>query len=517
MTILSGGNVGIGTTTPAATLDVKGAVNFSGATSGYMAIAVPATVTTSYTLTFPAAVGASGQVLQTTNGTGTLGWVTPSAAGSQTPWTAIENAAGYTLQGNSTANGNMTIDSTSSGTKGYVLLNPSGGNVGIGNSTPAATLSLGTAGTRAGSLYLAGGTANGVTVNVPASVTAAYTITLPAAAPSANGQALTATTAGVASWTTIAAGSQTPWTSNINGGGYTLTNLGTNITAAAGLTIASTGAALALNSGSGALTSNATTVTLGGSATMYGGAAASGKLTLDSTSSGTKGYTIINPSGGNVGIANVSPSALLTLGTAGTKAGTMSFAGSTSGTVTVQPAAAAGTWALTLPTTAGTNGQVLQTDGTGVTSWAAASSGSSGPVVRYVAWGTSCPTDYTYGTIPDLVSNYSNNASPSPWLGTYNSNVSYYVNAGSWTAVSSTPTYIGCILNNAPVRYVAWGASCPTNYSFGTFSDIEANWSNSNDGGFSTGIYDNFYSLYIQGGDWYMSSGTPSYEVCVHN
>jgi len=80
VTIQSGGKVGINTATPGSALDVKGAVNFSGATSGYMAVAVPAAVT-SYTLTFPAAVGASGQVLQTTNGTGTLGWVTPAAGG----------------------------------------------------------------------------------------------------------------------------------------------------------------------------------------------------------------------------------------------------------------------------------------------------------------------------------------------------------------------------------------------------------------------------------------------------
>lgn len=44
--------------------------------------------------------------------------------------------------------------------------------------------------------------------------------------------------------------------------------------------------------------------------------------------------------------------------------------GTTSGTVTVQPAAVAGTWSLTLPTTAGSSGQVLSTDGSGVTSWA---------------------------------------------------------------------------------------------------------------------------------------------------
>ena len=48
--------------------------------------------------------------------------------------------------------------------------------------------------------------------------------------------------------------------------------------------------------------------------------------------------------------------------------------GTSSGTVTVQGAAAAGTWSLTLPTSGGTNGQVLTTNGSGTTSWAAASS-----------------------------------------------------------------------------------------------------------------------------------------------
>jgi lysophospholipase L1-like esterase len=58
------------------------------------------------------------------------------------------------------------------------------------------------------------------------------------------------------------------------------------------------------------------------------------------------------------------------LGVAGTTRGTLSLAGDTSGTVTIQPADAAGTWTLTLPTTAGSNGYVLSTDGSGVTSWA---------------------------------------------------------------------------------------------------------------------------------------------------
>ena len=64
-------------------------------------------------------------------------------------------------------------------------------------------------------------------------------------------------------------------------------------------------------------------------------------------------------------------SGALTLGVAGSAAGSLLLSGSTSGAVTIKSAAAAGTWTMTLPTTAGTNGYVLSTDGAGVTSWIA--------------------------------------------------------------------------------------------------------------------------------------------------
>lgn len=74
---------------------------------------------------------------------------------------------------------------------------------------------------------------------------------------------------------------------------------------------------------------------------------------------------------GKIGIRNGSPSALLTIGTAGSLTGTLSLAGVTSGTVTVTPASAAGTWTLTLPTTGGTDKYFLQTNGSGTSTWAA--------------------------------------------------------------------------------------------------------------------------------------------------
>jgi len=124
---------------------------------------------------------------------------------------------------------------------------------------------------------------------------------------------------------------------------------------------------------------------------------ASPSLTLTDTTASAKSLTIITDANvanlresagasgsllaldltnNRVGISTASPGELLSLGLAGTTLGVLSLSGNTSGKVTVQPAAAAGTWTLTLPTSAGTSGYVLRTDGTGITSWAASSGGS---------------------------------------------------------------------------------------------------------------------------------------------
>lgn len=61
----------------------------------------------------------------------------------------------------------------------------------------------------------------------------------------------------------------------------------------------------------------------------------------------------------------------VSFGTTSSESGVVEFLGSTSGVVTIQPAAAAGTYTLTLPTTDGGANEFLQTDGSGVLSWAA--------------------------------------------------------------------------------------------------------------------------------------------------
>ena len=66
----------------------------------------------------------------------------------------------------------------------------------------------------------------------------------------------------------------------------------------------------------------------------------------------------------------------VSFGTSGTESARIEINGGTSGIVTIQPAAAAGTYTLTLPTTDGASGEFLQTNGSGVLTWAAASGGS---------------------------------------------------------------------------------------------------------------------------------------------
>lgn len=67
----------------------------------------------------------------------------------------------------------------------------------------------------------------------------------------------------------------------------------------------------------------------------------------------------------------------ITLGVAGASTGSIAISGSTSGTVTLNVGATAGTWTFTLPADGGTSGYFLQTNGSGVATWASVSGGLS--------------------------------------------------------------------------------------------------------------------------------------------
>jgi len=87
----------------------------------------------------------------------------------------------------------------------------------------------------------------------------------------------------------------------------------------------------------------------------------------------------------------------ITLGVASTATGIVNFKGVTSGTVSLSVADAAGTWTMKLPTSGGTNGQALTTNGSGVTSWTTITGGATGGGSDAIFWnnGQTVTTNYT--------------------------------------------------------------------------------------------------------------------------
>lgn len=218
-------------------------------------------------------------------------------------------------------------------------------------------------------------------------------------------------------------GSQTPWISDIDGGGFSLSNVH-NITSDSFIT--NGGLSTDFVKGNGSLDSN-TYITSAGAPvqSVFGRTGAvlaqsgdydtslvpentnlyftdaraisaltgqnisifnndSGYITSASAPiqdvSNSDGSLTISPTTGNVvaslNVGNTNTwtaaqtfQASTILGAASVQNGTLLFKGTTSGTVTMTTANAAGTWTMTLPTSAGTSGFVLQTNGSGVTSW----------------------------------------------------------------------------------------------------------------------------------------------------
>jgi hypothetical protein len=96
--ISSAGYVGINTTTPAATLDVKGSFNLDGSTSGYFQQSASPT-TTSYGIVWPAAQGAA-NTIPINDGSGNLRW-SPAIGGMNATNIVRSNSTGAFLFSNS--------------------------------------------------------------------------------------------------------------------------------------------------------------------------------------------------------------------------------------------------------------------------------------------------------------------------------------------------------------------------------------------------------------------------------
>lgn len=138
---------------------------------------------------------------------------------------------------------------------------------------------------------------------------------------------------------------------------------------------------------------------------------ASGNLTWETPTASSPGgmntqvqFNSSSSFGGSANLTWVSPA--LTIGKAGTATGQLKLAGATSGTVTIQGAAAAGTWSLTLPTSSGSSGQFLQTNGSGTTVWAtptAAPAGSNTQVQFNDSGSLAGDAGFTYDKSTDTI------------------------------------------------------------------------------------------------------------------
>ncbi len=134
------------------------------------------------------------------------------------------------------------------------------------------------------------------------------------------------------------------------------------------------------SSGTQCLASNGSTVlswsacsagtgTPGGSTTQIqynnaGSFAASPKMTFDGT---TTLFDTLQADGNTFKVASATHDVVF--GVPGSRAALLKLSGLTSGTISLTTPSVAGAWTLTLPNSAGAANQVLQTDGTGVTSW----------------------------------------------------------------------------------------------------------------------------------------------------
>jgi hypothetical protein len=152
----------------------------------YVGIKAPATVSASYTLTMPPAVGTINQVISAADGAGTLQWVTPAAAG-----------IGDIIDGGNTTGANVIVGTNDS----FSLLLESNGVSAVEIDT-AGDLNMLTE----NAIKLQDNTGGQyVGLKAPATVSASYTLTMPPAVGT-NGQFLTTTAAGVLSWSSSATG-----------------------------------------------------------------------------------------------------------------------------------------------------------------------------------------------------------------------------------------------------------------------------------------------------------------------
>jgi hypothetical protein len=410
------------------TMDNAKGVLFSETTgngTNYAKIVAPTSLGSNYTLTLPSSAGTSGQVLST-DGTGALSWASALTNALASTNIFVGNGSGVAVavpmtgDASISTGGAITIGASaitsakiSDGTIVNADINASaaiaatkiGGGVvddteysyldGVtspiqgqftGKLSTAGDIMLGniTMSNQFGTIYREAGVngANTVTVRAPALINIDYTLTLPSTAGTAS-QFLQTDGSGNLTWATA---SSTDATKLPLAGGTMSGAIAMGTNSITGINIASAKQVQLNGSTSGTVTiapaAAAGTYTL----TLPNTAGSSGQV-MASNGSGVMSW--ITPlastlSSGKVWVGNGSNIAAeitpTTSGTVNTLVSTdgsgvvnaygFGVKGATSGTTTIQAPAAAGTYSITLPSTAPSSGQVMQTaDGLGNTTW----------------------------------------------------------------------------------------------------------------------------------------------------
>ena len=164
-------------------------------------------------------------------------------------------------------------------------------------------------------------------------------------------------------------------------GGTGITSFGTGVATALGVNVGTAGAFVvnggALGTPSSGTLTNATGLPI---STGVSGLGTGVATFLATPSSANLASAVTDETGSGSLVFSTAPTfgTNITVGTASSSTGIVNLKGTTSGTVALSVADAAGSWTMKLPTTAGTNGYYLQTDGLGNTTWAAGGGGGGG-------------------------------------------------------------------------------------------------------------------------------------------
>jgi hypothetical protein len=375
----------------------RGSIVFANTASGSKAVTLQSSNSTAaaYTITFPAAAPTNGYYLQT-DGSGNLAW---AAAGGGT---------------GSPGGVDTNVQFNDAGSFG--------GDAAFTYNKSTDTVTLGEASTSTGSLKLANsGTANTVTIRSGVN-TASWVMTLPTD-DGASGQLLQTDGSGNLSWYTSTATGDVVGPASatdnaiarfdgttgklIQNSAVTVADTTGDITGGKynGLTVSTTTGTLTVANGKTLATDNSVTfVGTDGSTVSYGTggtiAYTSGTLAqFSSTTSSQLAGVISDETGTGSLVFSNSPTFNddITLGVASTATGAVKFTGLTSGLVTLSVADIAGTWTLKLPTSAGSNGQALTTDGSGNAAWTTITGGATGGGSDSIFWnnGQTVTTNYT--------------------------------------------------------------------------------------------------------------------------